>query len=196
MSKIKNTIESLIERARALSYDDQAALADHLLDQLATPAGGLAVLRAAAGLNLEAAATALALYERQCAEPEPATSVDEAAVMAALRQLETGSWPSFRLVCIPGAHAPLYEARRGELTSGLCRTVEEASVRIQALVEGGLLTEAPEGQANQREMAAAWERLQTEHSRDGGVLRSAVEAALAAGIHTVEWAVASRLLGG
>jgi hypothetical protein len=91
----------------------------------------------------------------------------------------------------------LIEARCGAMTSGLCRSVEEAQTRIEALVSGEPTTQAPGYQANEQEMAAAWARLQTvdlREVRDGGMCYEAVAAALAAGIHSTAWAIASRYL--
>jgi hypothetical protein len=89
----------------------------------------------------------------------------------------------------------LYEGRCGDLTSGLCRTVEEAQSRIELLVAGQQpRTQAPNYQANEREMAAAWDRVQTTGIRDGGYCHAAVKAAMEAGIHTAAWAIASRYL--
>lgn len=86
----------------------------------------------------------------------------------------------------------------GGWTSGLCRTVEEAQERATALDSGQpLLTQAPDYQANEAEMAAAAAKFVGPNAlgiRDGGFCQQAIEAAVKAGIHTVEWAIASRYL--
>lgn len=83
----------------------------------------------------------------------------------------------------------------GLVTSGLCRTAEEAQRRLLAYESGNMpATEAPERQACVREMYRARARLETMAIRDGGKCNQAVDAALRAGIHTVEWAIASRYL--
>jgi len=106
---------------------------------------------------------------------------------------------TFRTVEVPAyAHfgaERLIEARLGELTSGLCREVEEAQERIELLGDGRpLRTTAPDYQASLVEMEAAWAKLQTIALRDCGLCRAAVESARTAGIHTVPWAIASRYL--
>jgi len=81
------------------------------------------------------------------------------------------------------------------LTTGLCRTIEEAQTRAAELDAGRQpRTQAPDYQANEREMAAALAKFETMAIKDGGMCQSAIEAALKAGIHTVEWAIASRYL--
>ena len=107
--------------------------------------------------------------------------------------------PKYTTITVPAYahfHAErLIEARYGAMTSGLCRTVEEAQTRIDLLSAGKApSTQAPDYQANEREMAAAWARLQVVTIRDGGKCHDAVRAAMAAGIHTVAWAIASRYL--
>lgn len=80
-------------------------------------------------------------------------------------------------------------------TTGLCRTVEEACERLDALEHGvALRTQAPDYQANETEMADAAATLKNLGIRDGGKCEAAVSAAIKAGIHTVEWAIASRYL--
>lgn len=89
----------------------------------------------------------------------------------------------------------LTEATYNGMTSGLCRTAEEARTRIEALRAGRQpRTQAPDCQANTAEMDTAWAKLQRGAIRDGGACRKAIESALKAGIHTVEWAIASRYL--
>jgi hypothetical protein len=105
----------------------------------------------------------------------------------------------YRSVIVPAysdfAAETLIEGTCGDLTSGLCRTIEEAQTRILALVKGEQLkTQAPDYQANEAEMQRALINVRTYGIRDGGLCRAAVEAAVEAGIHTVEWAIASRYL--
>jgi len=106
---------------------------------------------------------------------------------------------TFRTVTVPAyAHFPsetLHEGRYGSLTSGLCRTPYEARTRIAAIISGrGAATQAPDYQANEREMTAAMAKFDMMAIRDGGQCQRAIEAAIKAGIHTVEWAIASRYL--
>lgn len=105
----------------------------------------------------------------------------------------------YRTVTVPAyAHfdaETLHEARmcRGLVTSGLCRTVEEAQKRIEAYQRGEMPdTEAPDGQANTREMMLALTR--ANGIRDAGRCQHAIEVALKFGIHTGFWAIASRYL--
>ncbi len=107
--------------------------------------------------------------------------------------------PTYRPVTIPALASfgedNLIEATADGLTSGLCATREEAEARITALVNGAQPeTQAPDGQANEREMGEALAYVRSVGIRDGGFCRDAIEAAIKAGLHTVEWAVASRYL--
>jgi hypothetical protein len=81
------------------------------------------------------------------------------------------------------------------LSSGWCRTADEACARLQCLKSGTALpTEMPDYQASLREMKAASNRLKEVGIRDGGMCAAAVEAAIKAGPNTTDWANASRYL--
>lgn len=81
----------------------------------------------------------------------------------------------------------------GLVTSGLCRTPEEARSRIEAYAAGSQPpTEAPDYHLNTREMMILRVKMERVTLKDGGVCARAIEAALRAGLHTVEWAIASR----
>lgn len=118
-----------------------------------------------------------------------------------MKTMRTDLEIDIRAVEIPAyAHFPattLHEARAcgGLVTSGLCRTVEEAQRRVEAYGRGDVpATEAPDYQANTREMMRARAKLEHMAIRDGGACKRAIDAALRAGLHTVEWAIASRYL--
>lgn len=79
--------------------------------------------------------------------------------------------------------------------TGLCSSRHEAELRAeQILASGKASTQAPDGQANEAEMACAAAWAAEAGIRDGGACRSAFAAALEAGIHTPEWAIASRYI--
>jgi hypothetical protein len=116
---------------------------------------------------------------------------------------QTTTRTSYRTVLVPanqvGCQETLIEGlvktHGVEVSTGLCRTITEAQERALALESGRQTkTQAPDYQANQREMDAAWAKLQTIGIRDGGVCHQTIEDAIKAGIHTVEWALASRYL--
>lgn len=115
---------------------------------------------------------------------------------------------TYRTVSVPSyAHLPPSELHEGVVvggaelpphvprTTGLCATYSEALDRGQR-IQRGLCprTEAPDGQAATGEMWGAAYKLELANIRDGGMCANAIEAALRAGIHTVEWAIASRYL--
>lgn len=80
-------------------------------------------------------------------------------------------------------------------TTGLCQTIEEAQERAQDLEAGRQpRTQAPNYQANESEMASAAAQLVSIAIKDGGMCHAAIERAIRVGIHTVEWAIASRYL--
>lgn len=106
------------------------------------------------------------------------------------RTIEVPAYAQFRAETLQVA-----TACDGLVTSGMCRTVEEAQRRIEAYAAGKQPpTEAPDYQANTREMMQARVKLEGVAIRDGGQCARAIDSALKAGLHTTEWAIASRYI--
>jgi hypothetical protein len=123
----------------------------------------------------------------------------ETELAAMLLRADTLQWPRYSEVTVPAAGrfsaAVLVEGKLSDgRTTGLCASLAEAQERAVALYCGAPQTQAPRGQASRREMLTAWANLQIGAIRDGGQCAAAVELALAAGLHSVEWAQASRYL--
>lgn len=90
----------------------------------------------------------------------------------------------------------VYVVVDGELCStGLCQARSDALARARAMVSGDPVPPTPRGQVGEGEMACARRWAADAYPGPGGsAIRQAVEAAVAAGPDTIEWALASRLV--
>lgn len=97
-------------------------------------------------------------------------------------------------------HVANMETRKCSVTSGYCASASEALARVKAQIDDAGnqvswqdagITQAPANQANEAEMVTAARNMEGVHYRDGGVCERTLAAALAAGIHSPEWAAAS-----
>jgi hypothetical protein len=108
-----------------------------------------------------------------------ATKTEVLSLLARLERVEVPAYSSF-------SSEVLWRITGAGWSTGLCREQSEALTRALAWETGGTPeTEAPE-------MEECWAAMQSFTARDGGARRRAFEEARAAGIHTAEWAIASR----